>query len=78
MKCLLLPLLSALTLPTANNGESVSLWLRATNSSGGASQEKILMKSIEQCKSEGKKWVIAGGETSQRRGWRSFHCFIGK
>ena len=78
MKRLLLPLIAALALPTAVNAESVWLWLRATHSSGGASQEKILMKSIEQCKSEGKKWVIAGGETSQRRGWRSFHCFIGK
>ena len=47
MPKLLIPLLVALTLPTAVNAESIWLWLRAIYSSGGASQEKILMGSLE-------------------------------
>ena len=49
MKRLLIPLLAALALPTSVNAESIWLWLRATHANGGASQEKILMKSMDQC-----------------------------
>ena len=75
-KLLVLPLLLGFT--TAVNAESVWLWLRATHASGGASQEKILMESFEKCEEEGERWVSAGSESSQRRNWRRFHCFIGK
>jgi len=78
MKRLLLPLLAALALPTAVNAESIWLWLRATHANGGASQEKILMKSMGQCEEEGKRWVMAGSKQSKDRRWRRFHCFIGK
>ena len=78
MKRLLLPLLAALALPTAVNAESIWLWLRATHANGGASQEKILMKSMEQCEEEGERWVMAGSKASKDRRFRRFHCFIGK
>ena len=77
MRKLLIPLLAALALPTAVNAESVWLWLRATKSDG-VSQEKILMKSMEQCEEEGKRWVMAGSRKGKSVGWRKFHCFIGK
>ena len=41
MRKLLIYLLAALALPTAVNAESVWLWLRATHSRGGSSQEKF-------------------------------------
>ena len=79
MRKLLIPLLVALTLPTSENAESVWLWLRATHANGGASQEKILMGSLEQCEEEGERWVMAVSKSSlDRRNWRIFHCFIGK
>ena len=78
MKHLLIPLIAALTVPTAVNAESVWLWLRATHANGGASQEKILMGSLEQCEEEGERWVMAGSKASLNRNFRRFHCFIGK
>ena len=78
MKRLLTPLLAALALPTALNAESVWLWLSLKGASGGPSQEKILMNSLEKCKEEGERWVMAGSKASLDRRWRRFHCFIGK
>ena len=78
MKYLLLPLIAAFALPTAVNSESVWLWLSLKGPSSGQTHEKILMTSLEECKEEGKRWVMAGSQSSLNRGWRRFHCFFGK
>ena len=78
MKRLLLPLLAALALPTTVNAESVWLWLSLKGPSSGPTQEKILMPSLEECKEEGQRWVMAGSKASLDRRLRRFHCFIGK
>tara|TARA_Y200000002_G_scaffold329093_1_gene293027 strand:- start:458 stop:694 length:237 start_codon:yes stop_codon:yes gene_type:complete len=78
MKRLLLLLIASLALPTAVNAESVWLWLSLKGPSGGPSQEKILMNSLEKCKEEGERWVMAGSKASLDRNWRRFHCIIGK
>ena len=62
MKHLLIPLLATLALPTSVNTKSIWLQLRATHTNGGASKEKILMKSMEQCVEEGKRLVMAGSK----------------
>ena len=66
MKCLLLPLLAAVALPTSVNAESYWLVLR----SAGKDRPliKIKMKSMEQCEEKGKK--VKGGYQG--------YCLIGK
>ena len=75
-KLLVLPLILGFT--TAVNAESVWLWLSLKGPSSGPTQEKILMPSLEECKEEGQRWVMAGSKASLDRRWRRFHCFIGK
>ena len=75
MKRLLLPLLTALALPTAVNAESH--WLILTFAISGASLEKIEMPSAEVCEEEGRKWENSSTQRQVPR-FRSFHCVIGK
>ena len=79
MKRLLLPLLAALTLPTAVNAESY--WLILTYGHGGNHQsgalEKIEMPSAEICENEGRKWELSTSQGVSSK-LRRFHCVIGK
>ena len=63
MKRFLTPLLAALALPTSVNAESIWLILRYGSEHvglpriGGASLEKIEMQDLNQCETEGEKWI---------------------
>ena len=52
MKRLLLPLIAALTLPTAINAETIWLILYVRSNYGKAN-EKIQMKSMDRCEEQG-------------------------
>ena len=69
MKRLLLPLIAALAFPTAVNAESA--WLIIRN---GYGLEKIEMKDMDQCKSQGEAYMEAGKSFSGP----TFVCLTGK
>ena len=70
MKRLLIPLLAALSLPTAVNAETVWLVL----SRGKAGFEKIEMKDMEQCQEMRNYWWKNGGNRPNSYSL----CIIGK
>lgn len=84
MKRLLLPLLAGLALPTAANAESYWLLIGVgKNSYGGATLEKIEMKSLATCESEGKK--LTDRNNPSTKSFRDnfidnlrYYCVIGK
>ena len=85
MKRLLLPLLAALALPTAVNAESVWLILRYGSVNDGyprmaaaASLEKIEMKDLNHCKSEGDKWAQSILPKGEKKSLLTYHCIVGK
>ena len=75
MKRLLLPLLAALTLPTAVNAESYWLILGWSWNGYTFGLEKIEVESMEQCKEQGEEWR-AGGNGFIRG--MSYKCLKGK
>ena len=85
MRKLLIPLLAALTLPTAVNAESVWLILKysgsyATVGRVSTSLEKMEMKDMDQCQAMGNKWTnseITKRERQYNVG-KSFECLFGK
>ena len=83
MKRFLIPLLSALTLPTAVNAETTWLIIRyqaGTSWKSPVAMEKIEMTNLEQCELEGAKWMGAKEskvEAARNRGF-SFTCLQGK
>jgi len=78
MKRLLLPLLTAIALPTAVSAESY--WLVIVKSSHhGYGLEKIEMKSIDDCNSQGKYLVNSLKEQKVSAGnYLYFSCITGK
>ena len=84
MKRLLLPLLAAIALPTAVNAESVWLILRYGSVHAGmprlgaASLEKIEMKDLNQCKSEGEIWSKSKLPEGEKKTILTYHCIVGK
>ena len=87
MKNLLLPLLAALALPTAASAEPNQIWLilryGVFDSWGNStSLEKVEMKSIEQCETQGALWM--GTKKTQREAserkkfFFGFSCLKGK
>ena len=85
MKRLLLPLLAALALPTAVNAETVWLILRYGSVNAGmprmaaaASLEKIEMKDLNQCKSEGEMWSKSKLPEGEKKTILTYHCIVGK
>ena len=81
----LLPLLAALALPTAVNAESVWLILRYGSVNAGmprmaasASLEKIEMKDLNQCKSEGEMWSKSKLPEGEKKTILTYHCIVGK
>ena len=71
MKSLLLPLLAVISLPTAVNAESYWLILKVVNS-----LEKFEMKSLEQYKEQGKKWLSKSFYGNS--GKKAYQCLEGK
>ena len=85
MRKLLVPLLAALTLPTAVNAESVWLILRYGSVNAGmprmaaaASLEKIEMRDLNHCKSEGDKWAQSILPKGEKKSLLTYHCLVGK
>ena len=85
MKRLLLPLLAAIALPTAVNAETVWLILRYGSVNAGmprmaaaASLEKIEMKDLNHCKSEGDKWAQSILPKGEKKSLLTYHCIVGK
>ena len=72
MKRLLLPLLTAIALPTAVNAESYWLILKQHRGDGIAF-EKIEMESMEQCKEQGKVFI-----DNAKKGFNRYFCLKGK
>ena len=79
MKRLLIPLLTALALPTAVNAESHWLVLTYGSNSGSssASLEKIEMPSAEFCEKEGRRWENSPTHGTNKEK-RKFHCVVCK
>jgi len=77
MKRLLLPLLAAISLPTAVNAESH--WLILTYGWKGyyGAMEKIEMESAAKCESQGRQWEDSPTQ-GEKSGARRFHCITGK
>ena len=80
MKRLLLPLLAALALPTAVNAESYWLIIFHSSGSNNAALEKIEMESIQQCKEQGKDFVLGGFSTRNKDYQKGlgYKCITGK
>ena len=84
MKRLLLPLLAALALPTSVNAESYWLILRYGSKHvghtriGGASLEKIEMQDLNQCETEGEKWIRTKLPKGENQTILAYHCLVGK
>ena len=85
MRKLLVPLLAAIALPTAVNAESVWLILRYGSVNSGmprmaaaASLEKIEMKDLNQCKSEGDMWAKSILPKGEKKALLTYHCIVGK
>ena len=78
MRRFILPLLAALSLPTAANAESVWLVL-FYGRYDGSSMEKIKMKNMDQCEEQGASWM-ASGRLAQSSGVnrRGFECLEGE
>ena len=77
MKSLLLPLLSALAIPTAVNAESHWLIIQITSGGDSNAFEKIEMSSAEACEKEGRRWENSPTQGYKSK-WRRFHCVVGK
>ena len=83
MKKLIYSLIAISALPTAINAESTWLIIRYQSGASWKSpiaMEKIEMENIEQCESEGAKWMGAKEskiESARNRGF-SFTCLKGK
>ena len=83
MKILIYSLIAISALPTAINAESTWLIIRYQSGASWKSpiaMEKIEMENIEQCESEGAKWMGAKEskiESARNRGF-SFTCLKGK
>ena len=77
MSKLLIPLLAALALPTAVNAESY--WLILTYGDKGffGAMEKIEIASLKACEKEGRSWEESTTQ-GHKKGYRRFHCIIGK
>ena len=81
---LLIPLLTALSLPTSVNAESIWLILRYGSEHvghtriGGASLEKIEMQDLNQCETEGEKWIRTKAPKGEKRTILAYHCLVGK
>ena len=76
MKRLLLPLLTALALPTAVNAESYWLILETStmknNGQGAYALEKIEVSSWDSCNKQGKDWANSWQKV------RQYWCIVGK
>ena len=73
-KRFLIPLLTAIALPTAVNAESYWLVLKVDDDRGIA-LEKIEMKSMEQCEEQGEDWYSSFSIGTSNNYYK---CFIGK
>ena len=85
MKRLLLPLLQAFALPTSVNAESVWLILRYGSVTAGklrmaaaASLEKIEMKDLNQCESEGDRWAKLTPPKGKEKTLLTYSFIVGK
>ena len=74
MKHLLLPLITALALPTAVSAESY--WLMLQNY--GSNEGPIPMRSMSQCKEQGALWNESDTAFTSSKRERGFHCVVGK
>ena len=77
MRKLLVPLLAALSLPTAVNAESHWLIIQVATGHRWNALQKIEMESAEACDKEGKRWINSPTQESDES-HRSFHCVVGK
>ena len=73
---LLAPFLLGFISPVS--AESVWLLLKVTQGAHGVHQEKILMKNMEACKSEGERWINNPPKKTKYFQTSHFHCLNGK
>ena len=77
MRRLLLPLLAALSFPTAVNAESY--WLILQSGGNGKALEKIEMESMKQCKEQGEIYIEGlSGLKRIHKDYIYYVCLTGK